>query len=300
MSLNGIDIASYQKGIDLSKVPCDFVIVKATQGATYINPDFRRAVEQALSLGRLIGVYHYASGQNVVAEAMHFIRQVGPYIGKAILALDWEADQNSKFAVAAWAKEFLAIVQNETGIAPLIYMSKSIARGYNWCDICRKNPLWAAQYANYNPTAYQADPWTDKYGWGAWTKPTIYQYSSAGILPGYNGKLDLDLAYLTREEWQRLAGGKSENVLPENFTIGKTYTLQVELNVRKGPGTSFLKKRYSELTKDGQTHDKNKNGCLDKGTVVSCLEVKAFPDEVWIRCPSGWLAALFHGKEYIK
>ena len=32
MALNGIDIASYQAWLDLSKVPCDFVIIKVTQG----------------------------------------------------------------------------------------------------------------------------------------------------------------------------------------------------------------------------------------------------------------------------
>jgi hypothetical protein len=40
--LNGIDVASYQTGLDPAVVPCDFVIVKATQGTTYKNPDFQR------------------------------------------------------------------------------------------------------------------------------------------------------------------------------------------------------------------------------------------------------------------
>ena len=46
MAMNGIDIASYQAGIDLSVVPCDFVIVKATEGTGYVNPDFTRAYAQ--------------------------------------------------------------------------------------------------------------------------------------------------------------------------------------------------------------------------------------------------------------
>ena len=45
MALNGIDIASYQTGLDFSKVPCDFAIIKATQGTGYTNPDCVRAVE---------------------------------------------------------------------------------------------------------------------------------------------------------------------------------------------------------------------------------------------------------------
>ena len=47
MSMNGIDISNWQKGIDLTKVPCDFVIIKATQGTDYVNPDYDRAYQQA-------------------------------------------------------------------------------------------------------------------------------------------------------------------------------------------------------------------------------------------------------------
>ena len=43
MSMNGIDISSRQAGIDLAKVPCDFVICKATEGVGYVNPDCSRA-----------------------------------------------------------------------------------------------------------------------------------------------------------------------------------------------------------------------------------------------------------------
>ena len=36
MAMNGIDIASYQTGIDLTVVPCDFVIVKAKIGRAHV------------------------------------------------------------------------------------------------------------------------------------------------------------------------------------------------------------------------------------------------------------------------
>ena len=68
MALNGIDVASYQAGLDPAKVPCDFVIVKATQGTTYINPDFTRMADAVLRAGKLLGIYHYASGGNQIKE----------------------------------------------------------------------------------------------------------------------------------------------------------------------------------------------------------------------------------------
>ena len=45
MALNGIDISNWQAGIDLSVVPCDFVISKATEGSWYVSADCARQVE---------------------------------------------------------------------------------------------------------------------------------------------------------------------------------------------------------------------------------------------------------------
>ena len=57
MALNGIDISSWQSGIDVSSVPAEFIIAKATEGTGYVNPDCARAVDQALGCGKLAGVY---------------------------------------------------------------------------------------------------------------------------------------------------------------------------------------------------------------------------------------------------
>ena len=84
------------------------------------------------------------------------------------------------------------------------------------------------------------------------------------------------------------------------FKVGKLYTLGVELNVREGPGTNWPKKKWNQLTTDGKKHDKDRDGALDPGTKVTCLDVKKVGANIWIRCPSGWLAAYFNGKIYIK
>ena len=202
--MNGIDIARYQKGINLALVPCDFVIVKATQGISYVSPTFKSQIEQADLCGKLIGAYHYAGGGGAVPEAKHFINTVRDYIGKAILVLDWEGEQNPNFANPDYAMEFLATVKRETGITPFIYMSKSVCRQYNWNPAY---PLWCAQYKNQNPTGYQEDPWTDSKGFGAWKDCKILQYSSKGRLPNYQANLDLDKAYISKDDWLAYARG---------------------------------------------------------------------------------------------
>ena len=207
--MNGIDISKWNN-IDLSKVPCDFVIVKATQGTSYVSPTFKSQIEQAIKLNKLIGVYHYAGGGGAISEATHFLKIVKEYVGKAILCLDWEGEQNPNFGSPEYARAFLAYVKQYTGIVPFIYMSKSVCRQYAWDP---SYPLWCAQYKNKQPTGYQEDPWTDKKGFGAWSNCKILQYSSKGRLPGYDGNLDLDKAYITKEEWLMYARGEEEDTL---------------------------------------------------------------------------------------
>ena len=84
------------------------------------------------------------------------------------------------------------------------------------------------------------------------------------------------------------------------YTVGKAYTLQVELKVRTGPGTNYTAKKHSQLTADGQKHDKDNDGCLDAGTVITCKEVKVVGNDVWIKAPSGWMAAYYRGQVFIK
>ena len=214
--LNGIDIARYQKGIDLSVVPCDFVIVKATQGISYVSPTFTQQIEQAKSCGKLLGVYHYANGSGVEAEAEHFVKVIDPYIGNVIIAIDWENNKdpktgkndNPKFVAGdyKYCERLLEAVKAKTGVTPFLYMSKAVARQFPW-EVGKNYPFWCAQYKKTPPTTYIDNPWTDSKGFGAWKDCVILQYSSKGRLFGYDKNLDLDKAYIDREQWLKYASG---------------------------------------------------------------------------------------------
>ena len=207
--MNGIDISQHQRGINLAAVPSDFVIVKASQGASSsVYPTFKEQIETADALGKCLGVYHYASSGGAIAEAEKFLRTVDAYIGKAIMCLDWEKDENVNFKNPEYAMSWLKYVEQKTGIKPFIYMSKSVCRQYSkvWDA---SYPLWCAQYKLIAPKTYVDDPWTDKKGFGAWSNCTILQYSSKGRLPGYSKKLDLDKAYITPSQWLEYASGNT-------------------------------------------------------------------------------------------
>ena len=204
MALNGIDIASYQAGLDFSKVPCDFAIIKATQGTGYTNPDCVRAVEQAMSLGKGVGVYHYISGGNAVAEANFFIDSILNWVGKVMICLDWELDQNSAWGNESYLEQVILQVIARTGVFPMIYAPAS--RYNQVAEVAKRHNcgLWIAQYADMNPTGYQNTPWNE----GAYTC-AIRQYSSAGRLNGWNGNLDLNKFYGSLDDFKKYYGSSS-------------------------------------------------------------------------------------------
>ena len=84
------------------------------------------------------------------------------------------------------------------------------------------------------------------------------------------------------------------------YTVGKTYKTQVnELSVRVGAGTNYARKTYAQLTANAKKNA-HSTGHLKKDVLVTCLEVKKVGSNVWIRIPSGWCAAYYNGKYYIK
>lgn len=198
MAMNGIDISTWQKGIDLAAVPCDFAICKATQGTGYTSPDCVRQVEQAMSLGKKVGVYHYIGGQGAVSEMDFFIDSIKNWVGKVMIVLDWEQGENRAWGNLGYLEQCIARVKERTGIPPVVYASASV---FPW-DLCRKHNCgaWVAQYADNNATGYQNTPWNEgKYGC------MMRQYSSHGRLPGYGGNLDLNKFYGDAAAWDRYA-----------------------------------------------------------------------------------------------
>lgn len=82
------------------------------------------------------------------------------------------------------------------------------------------------------------------------------------------------------------------------YKVGSTYTVQVNhLHVRWSAGGNIKSRR--ELTVDGM---KNAfaDGCLKKGTRVTCKDVIIKDNCVWIKIPSGWCCAVKGKDVYIK
>lgn len=197
--LNGYDVSSYQTGI--KNLSGDFVVVKATEGTNYVNPDFKRQANQALKGGKKLALYHFGRNGNLSNEVKFFCKTVKPYIGKAILVLDYEPSN----IYVHWAKCFLDETFKRTGVRPMIYLGLAVENAYNWSPVVKGNyGLWVAQYNNYK-TVHGYKPRKMFGSVRHWKYVAMFQYTSVGRLSGWKGPLDLDVFYGNKKTWDAYA-----------------------------------------------------------------------------------------------
>ena len=193
MTLKVIDIASYQSVEIAADGAHNAVIVKATEGTGYINPKCDAQYQTAKSAGKLLGVYHYASGGDPVAEADYFLSNIKGYIGEAILALDWESGSNASWGNTQWCRKFVDRVHEKTGIWCMIYVQASaVNQVANLVNDC---PLWIAGYPT-NAPGWEVPNFM--YSTAPWATYTIWQFTSGG-------GLDKNIANLDAAGWKRIA-----------------------------------------------------------------------------------------------
>lgn len=216
MTLNVIDIASYQKTLVPSKVPADAIIIKATEGTGYINPTFKTQAAQTLAAGKKLGLYHFihtaATGS---AQADYFVANIKPYIGKALLVLDFESTTGSNVrtdAMVAQGKAFLDRVYALTSVRPVVYTNTDFEQHLDWSAVVKGNyGLWIAQYNTTSPiTGFK--PRTYTYKLVHWPSLTMFQYHDNTHISGYSGGLDASIFYGDRATWDKYAAANGKPV----------------------------------------------------------------------------------------
>jgi len=198
MALYGYDISKWQS-VGTGDSAQNFLIVKATEGAAYVDPSCDKHYQRAKAQGKLLGFYHFARPDlnGAIAEADFFVKNTRNYFGEAIPVLDWEKNTWN----VGWAEQFLNRVYELTGVRPLIYMSASVITANNWSSVARNYGLWIAGYPNKYNVKNPPTPGTKDmpYKIGPWAFWCIWQYSSSA------GTLDRDIANLTPAQWKKYA-----------------------------------------------------------------------------------------------
>lgn len=150
-----MDISHYQKS-SVINTTSDFVICKATEGRTYKDKSFKEHLKTCDNVGiKLVGAYHYAKTYNdVKADADNFINAIintkALQEERLLLALDIEGEDLRRDNNFNWSLEWLKLVENATGVKPVIYISAS------YTDKLKKildndNGLWVANWNTKEP-----------------------------------------------------------------------------------------------------------------------------------------------------
>lgn len=172
------------------------VIVKATEGTSYVNPYCDRHYQQAKSANLLRSFYHFAGNSDPLTEAAFFYRNVLGYLHDGIPVLDWEGNQT-----VDWVNKFVRQFHSLTGIWCWIYANPW---RFNQGGVEPNCARWVASYPEVaHPTFAQAATWKCPSANG---NVVAWQFCSDGILSGYNGALDCSLYYGDEGSWLKYAG----------------------------------------------------------------------------------------------
>lgn len=191
-------------------------------------------------------MYHFIrNDSDIKQQADYFLTVVKPYIGKTMLVLDFENTTGSTIqnrAGVGLAKQWLDYVYQQTGVRPVLYTGINCENSLDWSSVVNVNyGLWIAQYNNYNVVnGYQP---RDLYGsLKHWKTAVMFQYTSTGRLPGWNGNLDFDVFYGDKSAWDKYAKAtkavKPKPAGPKWVKEKKTYTLKTAVKLRTAPSTS--------------------------------------------------------------
>ncbi|MDL2061116.1 GH25 family lysozyme [Lactiplantibacillus paraplantarum] len=251
MSLNGIDVSSYQAGMNVDEIAGDFVIVKVTEGTGYTNPSWSGHAKQVLSADKKLGLYHFIRNDvDVKKQADYFLSKAKPYIGQAVLVLDFENTSGSTIqdqVGVGLAKQWLDSVYSQTGVRPLLYTGINCENSLDWSSVVKANyGLWLAQY-NRDTVVNGFKP-RDLYGLlKHWKSMVIFQYASVGRLSGWGGNLDFNVFYGDKAAWDKYAKAtktvvpapsKPKPAGPKWVKEQKTYTLKTAVKLRTGASTA--------------------------------------------------------------
>ena len=188
--IRGIDISHYQGDIDwdllqnamIEKCPLRFILIKATEGTTRIDPKFKDNFAQALEYGFIRGAYHFYSTKSEAREqAYFFLKHVHLQEGDLPPVLDVEHKPKNK-SVEDFQRDILTwlhIVEDKYHVKPIIYTYYKFKTLYLNTEVFDDSPYWIAHYS------------VDKVEYaGEWK---FWQHTDAGRLPGIKGYVDFNI-----------------------------------------------------------------------------------------------------------
>ena len=190
--ITGIDISGHTGKIDflkLSERKIDFVFIKATEGADFVDPKFEENYSNAVN--KLpIGFYHFFRfNKSGKSQANNFLSNISDKKTNLPLVIDVEEWGNIKAKsiedVIDEIKIFITLVEKASGKRIMIYSNESSYKKYILGHL-DKYDIWICSFSK-NPNINK--------------KWTLWQHSHKGKLDGTNGWVDLNTFNGTSDEW---------------------------------------------------------------------------------------------------
>ena len=191
---DAVDVASYQHYLtqnDFNTMKAQgvkTVVVKLTEGTSYINPSAASQIQMAKNAGLNVAAYHFALFTNestAIAEANYFLNVLKRYgLGaETAVVADMESSAVLNSSGAGNLNSFWNVLRANGYMNDVVYTSLSFDRSYNFSSTVGKKKTWIAQYP-YSPRANNLL----HQEYGAW------QYSSTGYING-KGAIDFTIDY---------------------------------------------------------------------------------------------------------
>lgn len=169
----GIDVSHWNTLSNIPENKPDFVMMKLTEGATFIDAAHKSYIAMCEHLNVPYGFYHYARAEknDPEIEADFFVSKIpGHTLSHCVLALDFEGKSLAITSVDAWAVEFLKRVEELTHKKPLLYCSQSVVKRFPMVAQSGYG-LWVARYRNPILGAGDVRPWKFAAIWQYTSKP---------------------------------------------------------------------------------------------------------------------------------
>lgn len=201
-TVQGFDISHYQGTVNFKGAYASgarFVIIKATEGNTYLDPSFSSHYTGATNANLIRGGYHFAhptsTASNGASQANFFLAHGGGWSGDGrtlpgMLDIEYAPSGDKCWGVSpsnmvAWISSFVNQYHTKTGRWPLIYTTN------DWWSSCTGNSNAFSTKSPLVLARYGSSPGTIPGGWGyqtIWQNADSYTYG--GDADKFNGSLD--------------------------------------------------------------------------------------------------------------
>lgn len=162
--------------------PVSFVFIKATEGVSMVDKDFKRNWQDAGRSGLRRGAYHFfRSSKDGEAQARLFIKTVGDLRFKdlpPVLDIETIHRGGSMKKLNEEALKWLETIEGHYGKKPIVYTGSFFARDWLSKRITDNYPVWIAHYEKDRP---------DFDGW------TFWQFTDKAVVKGVPGPVDLSV-----------------------------------------------------------------------------------------------------------